>query len=165
MPPVWVYILLASVLVTMFILTDLLISRPLPQTTVRMHEVERAYAISLEDKPDLAESVARQLHVPNVTLWPAVNASVAPSCPSTRGTCWTAGDTTTSSWVAARRWAAFSATCRVGLFPGSLLALSLVLGFTCQCRPRFCSVPRATRRGSYKEKRRMESCVRNSLSE
>ena len=34
-----------------------------------------------------------------------------------------------------------------------------------QCRPRFCSVPRATRRGSHEEKRRMESCIRISLSE
>ena len=77
MPPAWVYILLASVLVTMFLLTDLLVSRPLPRPTVRTHEVERAYVISLEDRPALAESVARQLHVPNVTLWAAVNASVA----------------------------------------------------------------------------------------
>ena len=34
-----------------------------------------------------------------------------------------------------------------------------------QCHPRFCSVPRATRRGSHKEKRRMESCIQISLSE
>ena len=68
MPLVWVYILLASVLVTVFLLTDLLIFRTLPRTTVQMQKVERAYIILLEDKPDLAESVARQLHVPNVTL-------------------------------------------------------------------------------------------------
>ena len=73
----WVYILLASVLVTMFLLTDLLISRTLLWTTVRMHEVERVHIISLEDTPYLAESVASQLHVPNVTLWPAVNTSIA----------------------------------------------------------------------------------------
>ena len=34
-----------------------------------------------------------------------------------------------------------------------------------QCRPRFCSVPSATRRGSHEEKRRTESCIRISLSE
>ena len=34
-----------------------------------------------------------------------------------------------------------------------------------QCRPRFCSVPSETRRGSHEEKRQMESSIRISLSE
>ena len=34
-----------------------------------------------------------------------------------------------------------------------------------ESRPGFCSVPRATRRGSHEEKRRMESCIWISLSE
>ena len=72
MPPSWVYTLLVCVLASMLLLTHLLISRPLPQTTVRLHGVNRAYVISLRgDRANLAESVARQLHVPNVTLWPS----------------------------------------------------------------------------------------------
>ena len=78
MPPSWVYTLLVCVLASMFLLTHLLISRPLPQTAVRLHGVDRAYVISLRgDQSELTEAVARELHVPNVTLWPAVNASVA----------------------------------------------------------------------------------------